>query len=351
VITIKDVARRAGVSTATVSYVLNRKNRVSAQSEGRVQKAIQDLHYTPSNTARKLKRGRSSVIGFVADNISNRFPAHLVHGLATAAAAEGYNVLISDLHDDPGNEPRALELLVHEQVEAIIYCGFGAAEDQLLQVHRSGTPVVVVDKPPRSKALPTVLIDNAGSMDLALEHLFARGHRHFRFISGDPNNRNTTLRNGAFRAFLHRHELPEAAAAILMGSYSLQHGYASALRLVDESPDFTAVVCGDDMIAFGAMAGFKSRGLRIPEDLAVAGFANDPLAGIIDPGLTTIHYPMVEMGRRAFAVFRTLRDSGGRSTPHEKLAAQLVVRRSTDPSCPPFAQSPLMEPLPRNVTS
>lgn len=93
--TIKDVARRAGVSTATASYVLNRKNRVSAQCECRVRRAIQDLRYTPSSTARKLKRARSSVIGFVADNISNRFPACLVHGLATAAAAEGYNVLIS----------------------------------------------------------------------------------------------------------------------------------------------------------------------------------------------------------------------------------------------------------------
>jgi DNA-binding LacI/PurR family transcriptional regulator len=136
-----------------------------------------------------------------------------------------------------------------------------------------------------------------------------------------------------------------------MGNYSLQHGYASALRLVSESPDFTAIVCGDAMIAFEAMAGLKSRGFRIPEDLAVTGFANDPLTGVMDPGLTGIHYPMVEMGRRAFEVFRTLRDSGGRSTPHEELAAQLIVRRSTDPSCPRLAQSPLMEPLTRSVTS
>ena len=200
-VTIKDIARRAGVSTATVSYVLNRKNRVSTECDRRVRQAIQDLNYTPNGTARKLKRGRSSVIGFVADNISNRFPACLVHGLATAAAAEGYTVLITDLHDEAAGELRALDLLVHEQVEAIIYCGFGAAEERLLQIQSSGTPVVVVDKPPLNRGLPSVLIDNAGSVQVALEHLFALGHRGIRFISGDPNNRNTTLRNEAFRAF------------------------------------------------------------------------------------------------------------------------------------------------------
>jgi DNA-binding LacI/PurR family transcriptional regulator len=340
-ITIKDVARKAGVSIATVSYVLSKKRPVVKETEARVQAAIASLNYTPSGTARKLKRGRTSVIGFVADNISNRFPSRLVHGVATAAAAAGYNVLISDLHDDAANEPRALELLVHEEVEGIVYCGFGTAEEQLLQIHRSGTPVVVVDKPPVTKALPAVLIDNAASTDLALEHMFALGHRELRFISGDPNNRNTALRNEAFRAFMRRHQLRCPDSHIVTGDYSLQHGYSAALRLLEEQPGFTAVFCGDDMIAFGAMAGFKSRGQRIPEDIAVAGFSNDPLAGAMDPGLTTIHYPMVEMGRRAFEVLLALRSAGKRSAPHEWLKTQLIIRRSTNPKCPPFAESGL----------
>lgn len=340
-LTFKDIARRASFSTASVSYGLNGKNRVSAGCDRRVRKAIQKLKCTPNGTACKLRRGRSLVIGLVADNISNRFPACLVHGLATAAALEGYTVLITDLHDEAAGELRALDLLVHEQVEAIIYCGFGAAEERLLQIHRSGTPVVVVDKPPLNRGLPSVLIDNAGSMQVALEHLFALGHRGIRFISGDPNNRNTALRNEAFRAFSQRHRLPCPESHILTGAYSLQHGYAAALRLLDEQPGFTAVFCGDDMIAFGAIAGFKTRGCRVPEDIAVAGFSNDPLAGAMDPGLTTIHYPMVEMGQRAFEVFLALRAAGKRSVPHEWLKTRLIVRRSTDPKCPPLAESGL----------
>ncbi len=101
------------------------------------------------------------------------------------------------------------------------------------------------------------------------------------------------------------------------------------------------------MIAFGAMAGFKARGLRIPQDVAVVGFADDPLAGVMDPGLTTIHYPMVEMGQRAFEIFRALRDSRSRSLPHEQLATKLVVRRSTDPACRSIAPSPFSGPTPQ----
>jgi DNA-binding LacI/PurR family transcriptional regulator len=206
-----------------------------------------------------------------------------------------------------------------------------------------------VDKPPASKVLPAVLIDNVGSTHLALEHLYALGHREIRFISGDPGNRNTLLRNRAFRAFLQRRGRPCPDSHILMGDYSLQHGYASALRLIKEHPGCTAVFCGDDMIAFGAMAGFKSQGWRVPEDVAVAGFANDPLAGAVDPGLTTVHYPMVEMGRRAFEVFLRLRDSCGRTVPRECMATRLIVRRSTDPSLPPFANSGISSTLSEHI--
>lgn len=327
------------MSTATVSYVLNQKRRVSQDIAARVQAAVAALNYIPSGTARKLKRGRSGIIGFVADNIANRCPSRVVQGLTAAAAIHGYSVLISDLHDAPETEPRALELLMREQVEGLVYCGFGTIEDQLIGIHRSGTPVVVVDKPPRGKILPSVLVDNARSTELALKHLLALGHRQIRFISGDPINRNTLLRNEAFRKFCRKHRLPFAIHHILMGSYSIQHGYAGASRLLEEDAGFTAVFCGDDMIAFGAMAGFRSRGLRIPEDIAVAGFANDPLAGVVDPGLTTIHYPMVDMGRQAFELFLALRDKNNRPVLHERLPTQLIIRRSTDPSQPWYAHS------------
>ncbi len=232
----------------------------------------------------------------------------------------------------------------HEQVVTTIYVGIGVGGVRLLKIHRSGIPVVVVDKPPSTKALPSVLIDNSRSTKLALEHLYALGHRKFRFISGDPHNRNTILRNEAFRAFMVTHHLPCHSSHILTGQYSLQHGYQSALCLVDRKRDFTAVFCGDDMIAFGAMAGFKSRGCRIPEDIAVAGFSNDPLSGVMDPGLTTIHYPIVEMGRRAFEVFLGLRGAPKRSVPHEVLRTRLIVRRSTDPKLPPFMHTELAAP-------
>ena len=335
--TIHDVAKQAGVSIATVSYVLHDKRRVSSAATRRVKLAVKELNYTPNGTARKLKKGRTSIIGFVADNISNRFPACVVHGVAGAAAQHGYNVLISDLHDEPSNEKTALELLVREQVDGLIYCGFGATESQLLRIHQSGMPVVVMDKPPRSKRLPAVLVDNKKSIEALLEHLKALGHRTFRFISGDANNRNTALRNAAFLSFMKNHRLPSSAPDIVTGAYSIEHGYASALKLHQERPGFSAVVCGDDMIAFGAMAGLKSCGLRIPEDVAVVGFMDDPLAVVADPGLTTIHHPMVHMGRRAFEFFLSLLNEPQQTAPREILNTQLIIRRSTDVTRPIYA--------------
>ncbi len=337
--TIRDVAKQAGVSIATVSYVLNDKRRVSSAATQRVRSAVKQLNYTPNGTARKLKRGRTSVIGFVADNISNRFPAHVVHGVAGAAAQHGYNVLISDLHDQPSNEKAALDLLVHEQVDGMIYCGFGATEAQLLRIQNSGMPVVVVDKPPRSRRLPAVLVDNEQSMESLLKHFKELGHRKFRFISGDANNRNTKLRNMAFLSFLKKHRLPCSSTHIITGAYSTEHGYAAALKLSDEKQKFSAVLCGDDMIAFGAMAGFKSRGFRIPEDVAVAGFMDDPLAVVADPGLTTIHHPMVQMGKRAFEIILDLLENPRRSVPREMLKTQLIIRRSTDITQPLYSKS------------
>ncbi len=335
-ITIKDVAQRVGASTATVSYVINDKPRVSEELAQRVRAAIQELNYTPNGMARKFRRGRTAVIGFVADNISNRFPSRLVQGLATAAAGAHYNVVISDLHDDAANEPRALDLLVHEQVEGIVYCGLGAAEEKLVQIHRSGIPVVVVDKPPRSKALPSVLIDNSASTNLALKHLFDLGYRDIRYIGGASSNRNTALRSEAFRDFMKRHGMPQAPDRVLLGDYTLQHGFQATRMILQEKRPCRAIFCGDDTVAFGVMAALKAAGKRIPEDVAVVGFDNDPLAGVMDPGLTTIHYPMVEMGERAFQVFLALRDKRKRSAPHEWLKTQLIIRRSTDPTCRPY---------------
>jgi LacI family transcriptional regulator len=329
--TIKDVAQRAGASIAAVSYAINGNRFVSEQLSGRIRKAIEDLDYTPSKMAQSLRRNRTQTIGLIMDDITNRFGALFTKGLESAAVEQQYTLIISDLHGSPANEPRSINLLLDQRVDGIIYCGFGAEEARLREIHASGLPVVMADKPPQSKGLPSVVIDNRAGVLAALKHLRGLGHKDIVFINGEKINRNGQLRADAFREFMIGHGLDFREDQIVYGDYTLEHGFQAATRVFERRRRFTAVFCGDDMIAFGVLAGLKARGLRIPEDVAVVGFGDDPISRVFDPSLTTIHYPMEEMGRQAFARFRKLIGQKRARPQSLLLETSLRVRRSTDP--------------------
>ncbi len=331
--TIKDVALCAGVSTATVSYVINGNRFVSQKLARQVRRAVRELNFTPSRVAQSLRRGRTMTVGLIMDDITNRFGAIFTQGLERVAADHKYSLIISDLHEDPANEDRSIDLLLDQKVDGIIYCGYGTAERRLVELFASGLPVVIADKPLASDQLPSVLIDNEASVLLALEHLRGLGHEEIVFINGSKINRNAQLRAEAFQQFMARHRLPCTPQQIIYGDYSLQHGYQTAGRFVQERRRVTALVCGDDMVAFGAVAALKAGGVKIPEEVAVVGFDDDPIAPVFDPPLTTIHYPMHEMGRRSFEVFQQVAGRKHKRTPHLLLKTRLVVRRSTDASC------------------
>jgi DNA-binding LacI/PurR family transcriptional regulator len=254
-------------------------------------------------------------------------------GLESVAAENNYSLMISNLRGNPANEDRNISLLVNEKTAGIIYCGCGAAEARLIELYASGVPVVIADKPPSSGQLPSVLIDNKAGTLMALDHLVALGHRDILFVNGAAINRNGQLRAEAFREFLEERRLPMAEDQILYGDYTLQHGYQSALKCLDRRPRPTAIFCVDDMVAFGVLAALKSRGLRVPEDVAVVGFDDDPISRVFEPSLTTIRYPMEEMGRRSFEVFQRMVERKPKTAEHLILETKLMVRRSTDPNC------------------
>jgi DNA-binding LacI/PurR family transcriptional regulator len=219
-------------------------------------------------------------------------------------------------------------------VDGIVYAGFGAATGFLEKLQRGGLPVVVVDKPVVSKVLSSVLIDNRASVFLLLDHLRQMGHRRILFINGLTINRNAQLRAVAFQEYMHRHKLD--FSDILFGDYTMQHGYQAACHALANHPGFTAVSCGDDTVACGVMAALKANGRSIPEDVAVAGFSDDPMAKLMDPPLTTICYPIAEMGRTAFDLFHRISSGTAKKPENIILETKLAVRRSTDLRCPRF---------------
>ena len=328
--TIKDVAKRAQVSTATVSYVVNKSRYVSPGLTERVQKAIEELSFAPSKIAQGLRAGKTFTIGLIADDITNRFASQFTRGLENAASEREYSIIISDLQEKRENEVRSLAMLVDRKVDGIIYAGLGEIEGELQGLNARGVPVVIVDKPLNSAALPSVLIDNKSGIAGALTHLTQIGRREILYVNGLAINRNAILRAEAFRDFMADEGLAAGDDSVLYGEYGLQHGYETTLELVRKGVRFTALLCGDDTIAFGAIAALKSRGIRVPEDVAVIGFDDDPLASVFDPSLTTVHYPMYEMGRLSFDVFQRAASDARGQPEHILLKTQLVIRRSTD---------------------
>ena len=322
--TIKDVARRAGASIAAVSYAINGNRFVSEQLSERIRKAIQDLEYTPSRMAQSLRRNRTQTIGLIMDDITNRFGALFTKGLESAAAEQQYTLIISDLHGSPANEPRSVNLLLDQRVDGIIYCGFGAEEARLRGIHAGGLPVVMADKPPRRRGFRRSLSTTGQACWPPWNTSGVWDTENILFINGEEINRNGRLRADAFREFMVGHGLEFAEDQIIYGDYTLEHGFQTATRIFERRGRFTAVFCGDDMIAFGVLAGLKARGLRIPEDVAVVGFGDDPISRVFDPSLTTIHYPMEEMGRQAFARFRKLIGQQRRSPPKPAVGNELA---------------------------
>jgi LacI family transcriptional regulator len=328
--TIRDVAQKARVSTATVSYVINKSRYVSPELTARVQKVIKELAFTPSRIAQGLRGGKTHTLGLIIDDITNRFASQFIRGLENAASVKHYGIIISDLQEMRENEERSFGMLVARKVDGIIYAGYGQIEKELTELNAQGTPVVAVDKPLAEGLLPSVVVNNRSGVWQSLEHLAGLGISEIVYINGLEINKNALLRAEAFREFMASRRFPLEADSVIFGDFTLEHGYETALRLVRSGRRFRALLCGDDLVAFGAMAALKSCGLRIPEDVAVVGFDDDPMASIFDPSLTTVHYPMFEMGRLSFQTFQRLASSKPRKPTTILIDTRLVVRRSTD---------------------
>ena len=329
--TIKDVAVRAGVSTATVSYVINKSKFVSSELVERVQKAIRELNYLPSALARGLRVGRTMTLGLLMDDISNRFGAEFTRGLEDRACRSEYSVIISDLHKDMVDEKKSLNLLLEKQVDGLIYSGYGELEERLLHLWEDGLPVIAVDKPLSTPAIPSILVNHRDATTHILEYLRGLGHSHIVYVAGLLKNPVTHIRSHAFKSFMQSNHLDGTGSSIQYGDYSLEHGYQTARRLFEKKSPATAIYCGDDLIAFGVIAGLKSRGIRVPRDVSVVSFGNDPIARYFDPPLTTVDYPMSAMGARAFDLFRSLIGRGEHSDWNVVLPTELIVRESAAP--------------------
>ncbi len=329
--TLRDVARRAGVSIATVSYVLNGTRPVSPEVEARVWEAVAALQYRPNRVARGLRRKRTHVLGLIVPDSANPFFAEIARGLEDLSFAHDYSLILCNSDGDPAKEQRYLGVLIEQQVDGIALVSAGAAPAHLAILQQRGIPFVVVDREISGLAADCVLADNFQGGYLATWHLLERGHRRIACITGPPD-----LTSSADRVRGYRHAMAEAGIELLeewvyRGDFRAESGYHAARFFLQLPPSIrpTAIFACNDLMAIGAMRAIGEVGLSIPHDISLVGFDDIILAAYVIPPLTTVAQPTYEMGRMAGELLLSRIQDRTRPPARHLLPVRLIVRRST----------------------
>ena len=328
--TIHEVAKRAGVSTATVSRALSQPDVVSPATRQRVIQAVEALGYTPNSAAKNLRTLRSGKLLVTVPDISNPFFALILQGIEETAQREGYAVLLGDTQHDEQREERYAAILKRKEADGLIFLGHRLPKEaaSLIQSTPGRAPVVNGCEFNPALDIPSVHIDNAKAAADAMDHLYGLGHTRIGVITGplvSPLSRDR-LRGATARA---RKAKAEATFIVTHGDFSIESGRAAAERLLARREPPTAIFCFNDEMAIGVMEAARDRGVRIPRQLSVVGFDDIRFARHMNPPLTTIAQPMREIGERTVRLLLEIL-SGATTTPISvTLPHTLVVRGST----------------------
>lgn len=327
--TARDVARRAGVSTSTVSHVLNGTRGVSKELSERVLAACEELSFEPNVVARSLKTNRSLTIGFVVPDV-NAFFTEILLGAEEVAEERGYSVIFCHSRDDPQRERSYLRLLRGRRVDGIILAPYGTGNDDLKHLVESRFPLVLVDRTIPGYSIDVVSVDNEPSAYAAVRHLIDLGHRRIAMVSGDPRMSSTAPR---VRGYMQAHldaGIPIEPSLHVSGSGRTKEGHQAVLKLMSGPARPSAMFVANNLMTIGAMIAFQELGIAIPGDLAYVGFDDFEWAGLLRPQLTTIAQPTYEIGRTAAQlVIDQIGNDPAKPARRVSLSGRLVVRGSS----------------------
>jgi LacI family transcriptional regulator len=326
--TIADVAREAGVSTATVSRVLSGVGRARPETRARVLDAARSLEYRPSLVARSLKQRATRTLGLIVTDIENPYFPQLVRAVEDVANAEGYAILLCNADEDPEREASYLDVLVERRVDGMIVAASTIGTRQREWLANPPVPVVLVNTQSPQADLPSIASDNRAGGRLAARHLLELGHRRLGYLMPPPRNLDAPNRQAGVRDELRA--VPAATLDIGHGGATVAGGEAAMDELLAIRPRPTAVVAYNDLMAIGALRAIRRAGLDVPRDVSLVGFDDVAFAAYAEPALTTVRQETAEMGRWAVATL-TERLAGGHPEPavHVVLPVRLEVRAST----------------------
>jgi LacI family transcriptional regulator len=327
-ITIKDVARRAGVSVATVSRVLNKSGPVSPDAAKRIHEAADALHYVPHGGARSLITAKTSTIGVLLPDLYGGFFSEMIRGIDQTAQQHGYHLLLSGSHNRRAEMEAAMRAM-RGRTDGLIAMSphFDAAT--LVENLPPTLPVVLLSCEASSDVEHVIAIDNAGGAEAMVRHLIALGHGRIAMVMGEKGHFDTAERLQGYRRALASAGIAPRPEYEAQGDFSETSGYSAVQQLLQLAERPTAIFCANDSMAIGGLAAASELGVRVPGDLTMVGFDDIPLAQYLSPPLTSVHVPVFEMGARAvsrlIAVLKGEPVEEGRSV---RLPTRLVVRSS-----------------------
>lgn len=337
-VTIRDVAREAGVSIQTVSNVLNSRHGVAPDTRGRVRDAIQRLGYRPSDAARSLRSGQSRTVGLLIGDVSNPYYAELCRGAEDAARSRGYSIIFGSTEGQLDRISQLARVFQERRVAGIVSSA-GIAEpksEQFFQQLSTQTPLVQLGRPLPSSNLPQVIVDDLRGGYVAASHIISLGRRRVALITGPLRTRPGQLRLEGYRSALRDWDLPELADLVVEGDFTYNSGFEAATRLLALSPAIDGIVAGNDLTAIGAIACLTRAGRRIPDDVAVIGYDDAEIGRLYVPPISTIAQPKYQLGFRGVSLLvdrveSIARDPEGRAPESvvEQLDCELVARCSS----------------------
>ncbi len=333
--TIRDVAREAQLSVASVSRALNGHKSVRPETRARIQAVADRLGYVPHAGARSLSMARCNAIGVVLPDLHGEFFSEIVRGMESEASRLGLQLLLSNLHADPVQAGNALRAM-HGRIDGMLIMCPQTHNDVWAQCMPRGLPAVLLNTATSRMQLPSMAVDNRAGAAMVAEHLVALGRRHFVHIAGPSRNLEACERRQAFEDRV-RQLLPDAIVTVLPGDFNEDTGEAAAEHILQEGIKVDAVFAGNDMMAVGCLQVLRAAGVRVPEDVAIAGFDDVPIARYLS--LTTARVDIARIGARAVARLAAVMNGEDVGPLVEVHRPQLVVRGSSRAVASPVSRS------------
>ncbi|GAA3820592.1 LacI family DNA-binding transcriptional regulator [Streptomyces phyllanthi] len=323
---IKDVAAEAGVSVATVSRVLNDHPSVSPEARARVLAAVETLGYRPNAVARSLRTDQTRTLGLVISDVMNPYFTELARAVEEEARALGYSVIFGNADERPDLQDHHVRTLLDRRIDGLLVSPTDGGSPLMLDAVRAGTPMVFVDRWIPGVDVPVVRADGRRAIRDLVSHLHGLGHSRLAIIAGPAATTTGRERVEAFRDALRAYDLRLPEDHIGQGDFQAESGRRATERFLDLPEPPEAVFAADNLMALGALDAIRARGMRVPDDIALAAFDDIPWFTHTDPPITAVAQPTGELGR---AAVRALVDRiEGRAPRSVTLPARLVVRRS-----------------------